>query len=290
MPSSWLELSVRTHPSALDSAANFLIEKGSPGVVLGKARVKAYFPRENGRAAPILGETRRFLRRLARFFPGGEASELRWRILPERDWNRSWRSFFSPQKIGRRFLVAPPWDVPGRPGRRLPIVIEPGQAFGTGTHATTRGCLELIEQVDRLLGKKRYIALDVGTGSGILAIALAKLGAAGVVALDNDPLALKAAGENLRRNGVAGKVRLSRAGVARLKKKFSLVVANLTAGTILEIAEPLCRRVSAGGFLILSGILEPQAEEVLRHPAMTRFRLLRRRREGEWATFLLRRA
>jgi ribosomal protein L11 methyltransferase len=168
------------------------------------------------------------------------------------------------------------------------ITIEPGMAFGTGTHATTRGCMEFIEVVAGRLGGKNYSALDVGTGSGILSIALALSGAEEIRAIDNDPLALQVARENLRANGVAQRIRLSGARMRAIKRKFDVVVANLTAETILELSSDLENKVAAKRFLILSGILHQKADLVTRRLA-ARFRVLKRKRSREWVTLLLQR-
>jgi ribosomal protein L11 methyltransferase len=170
------------------------------------------------------------------------------------------------------------------------IIIEPGMAFGTGTHATTRGCMEFIEKVAPTLRARSLRALDVGTGSGILAIALAKSGAKRVWALDNDPVALKVARENLRLNGVHKQVRLVGSKLNQIKTKFPVVVANITAETILELVSALRNKVAPGGFLILSGILNPRANDVVRRFTLAGFCVAACKREKEWATLLLRRA
>lgn len=288
MPPSWLQLSLRTDPSVLDAVSNFLIERGSPGVVIKKNEVQAYFACA-GDSGAIRRDVQRFLRGMRSVCPEVGAVPVRWRVLKDRNWNRSWRRFFSPQRVGQAFLVAPPWATPPRLHRRHLITIEPGMAFGTGTHATTRGCMAFIARATRALRGKRITALDVGTGSGILAIALAKLGALKVWALDNDPIALSVARENIQRNSVAERVHLSRSPLNRVRKLFPLVVANLTAGTILSLAAPLAKRVSPKGFLILSGILQPQAKDVLPYFRSHGFRLLRQKREKEWVTLLLKR-
>ncbi len=173
--------------------------------------------------------------------------------------------------------------------RRQVITIDPGMAFGTGTHATTRGCLEFIEQVAARFHGDSFTALDVGAGSGILSIGLAKLGAKEVWALDNDPVALQAARKNLSANGVENIVHLSATALNRLRKSFPLVVANLTAETILALSKALQKKVAPTGFLILSGILKTKATLVIGHFADQGFRLLRRKAEKEWVTLLLRR-
>ncbi|HEX6172423.1 MAG TPA: 50S ribosomal protein L11 methyltransferase [Candidatus Binatia bacterium] len=287
MTSSWLQLSLRTDPSALDAVSNFLIERGSPGVVINKNQVQAYFACAED-TATIRRDVQRFLRGIRGMYPEIGEDQLRWRVLKDRNWNYSWRRFFSPQKVGQVFLVAPPWAKLPPLGRRHLIVIEPGMAFGTGTHATTRGCMEFIERIARSLGTEPFTALDVGTGSGILAIALAKVGASKVWALDNDPVALKVARENIACNGVEKIVSCSASPLNRLRT-FGVVVANLTAETITALAEPLVKRVAPAGYLILSGILTPKSDQLVRHFDSRGFRLIKLKKEKEWATMLLKR-
>jgi ribosomal protein L11 methyltransferase len=184
--------------------------------------------------------------------------------------------------------VTPPWAASPPFRRRQVITIEPGMAFGTGTHATTRGCMEFIEKVAASFHGSKFNALDVGTGSGILAIALAKLGASRVWAIDTDPVALKVAGENLRCNQVQDKIQLSGSQLSRIRKSFPVVVANLTAETIIDLAETLEKRVAPQGFLIISGILNPKTKQVINQFAAN-FTVAKRKQEKEWMTLLLRR-
>jgi ribosomal protein L11 methyltransferase len=286
VPSAWLQVSVRADPSALDVIADFLIERGSPGVVLRKREVQGYFAGA-GRRPELRRDLQRFLRGIRAIYPEIDEKPLRWRLIKERNWNSAWQKFFTPQRIGRSFMVCPPWLAPpALKGRHL-ITIEPGLAFGTGTHATTRCCMEFIEKVAGSFGRGRFDALDVGTGSGILSIALIKSGAKRVWAIDNDPVALKVARVNLLANDAARNVRLSGAGPRQIRRSFSLVVANLTAETILDNGDGLAARVAPGGFLILSGILHKMARGVLGYFAERGFALLKRKREKEWVTLLL---
>ncbi len=288
MPTSWLQLSVRADPAAFDAVSNFLIERGSPGVVIKKREVQAYFPRA-WEAETIGRDVRRFLRGLSDLYSHGGEPRLQWQLVKDEDWNFSWRRFIKPQKVGRFFWVSPPWLAPPKFRRRQVITIEPGMAFGTGAHATTRGCLEFIERAVDALGGARFSALDVGSGSGILAIALAKLGAKRVWAVDNDPVALRVARENLRCNGVEKNVYLSRTELSRIRNSFPVVVANLTAETILDLAAALEKKVARKGFLILSGILRQKAHDIRRRFTSTGFRVAARKREKEWVTLLLKR-
>ena len=289
MPSVWLQVSIRADPSALDVIANFLIERGSPGAVLRKCEVQGYFAADGN--TRLFGDVRRYLRSLKKFYPGVNEKALRWRRVKERNWNRSWQKFFTPQRIGRRFLVCPPWQPPPALRGRHLITIEPGLAFGTGTHATTRACMEFLEKVVELSlsGSESFDALDVGTGSGILSIALVKLGARKVWAIDNDPVAVKVARVNFDANKVAGNVRVSGTTLRQIRQSFTLVVANLTAETILELAEGLANKVAPGGFLILAGILCHKLPDVMRPFTAAGFQVLQRKREKEWVALLLRR-
>lgn len=283
---SWLQLSLKAPHSALDSISNFLVERGSPGVILKRDEVQAFFVSSEKRSL-LKGDIQRFLRGISEIYPGIRRQQLRWKILRERNWNSSWQRFFPPQKVGKSFWITPPWVAPSLfPGRRV-IIIEPGMAFGTGMHPTTRCCLEFLEEVATSLTQKNITALDVGTGSGILAIALAKMGVSDVLALDNDAIALKAARLNVRRNRVEGAVRLSNSGPERVRKSFMVVVANLTAETIIELAHVLEKKVSARGYLILSGILKPKAGEVVRQFFASSFRVICQKSQKEWATLLL---
>ncbi|HEY1266687.1 MAG TPA: 50S ribosomal protein L11 methyltransferase [Candidatus Binatia bacterium] len=284
VPQPWLQLSLKAPPPAHDAVANFFIERGSPGVVFARGEVRAFF--RPLQAAAVRRDVGPFLRDLRKIYPGFADKPLRWRPLAEKNWAKSWRRFFAPVKIGRTLWIAPPWIDPPK-SRRHAITIEPGMAFGTGTHSTTRACLEFIEEIMPRFDRGKLRALDIGTGSGILAIALAKFGAASVVALDNDPVALKVARDNIRVNDAARQIRLTRTKVGTLGGRFGIVVANLISETILELADALAACVAPGGYLVLSGILYWQGDEIVRRFVSARFKMVRRRRGQEWVTLLL---
>jgi ribosomal protein L11 methyltransferase len=287
VPPSWLQLSVRTGAADVDALSNFLIERGSPGVVLKKTGVDAFFVHSNDDAT-LRKDIGLFLEGIAQVSSSGEKPRVQWKIIKEQDWQNTWKRFIKPRRVGRAFWVTPPWLEPPKFRRRQVITIEPGLAFGTGTHETTRGCMECLELVADRLQRGEFTGLDVGTGSGILAIALAKLGAREIWAVDNDPVALTVAGENLRANEVATRVHLSGTKLSRIKKTFSVAVANLTAETILAMAGALEKKVAQNGYLILSGILHQRSSAIARCFA-TKFRTVKRRRTREWVTFLLQR-
>jgi ribosomal protein L11 methyltransferase len=162
--------------------------------------------------------------------------------------------------VGRRLLVAPPWDVPASPDR-LVLIIEPGRAFGTGHHGSTAGCLALLERA--LEREPAETAIDLGTGSGILAIAAARLGVGAILAIDEDPDAIAAARANAVRNGVAARIecRLDDAAVLGAAPA-PLVLANLLAAAHVRLAARFSPMLTPGGTLVLGGILDAEAEGI----------------------------
>jgi ribosomal protein L11 methyltransferase len=201
--------------------------------------------------------------------------------VPDEDWARRSQANLKAVRVGR-IVVAPPWDLPSANVRApdILVVIEPSMGFGTGHHATTRLCLQLLQELDT---KGRRV-IDVGTGSGVLAIAAAKLGAASVLALDNDRDALVNARENIARNGVAVDVR--EGDLAALDAPpADLVLANLTGAALRRQAAPLSRFVARDGALILSGFAPDESPDVLAEYA---FAAAGETRDGEWAAVLLR--
>lgn len=180
--------------------------------------------------------------------------------LDDRNWSEAWREHFRPLPVGRRLLVAPPWDVPADTDRVL-LVIEPGRAFGTGHHGSTAGCLTLIERV--VERERPSSAIDLGTGSGILAIAAVKLGVGAVLAVDNDPDAVAVAAANADVNGVASRIDCRRQDAGALAAAATpLVIANLLTAAHLRLAADYGRMLTAGGALLLGGILDAEADSV----------------------------
>ncbi len=206
-------------------------------------------------------------------------------------WNEAWKSHFHASRVSARLVVKPTWEALDPPAGAHILEIDPGQAFGTGLHATTRMCLQWL---DELLGEVRTVsrlvprALDVGTGTGILAIAMARLGVSEVWALDIDPLAVEAAGENARRNGVGDKVSVLEGSLDRLMgRPFPLIVANLTGASLQTMAEPLCGWVAPRGRLLLSGILAEERTQVCEAFEGEGLEMRGERSDEEWRAILL---
>ncbi|MEK6288113.1 MAG: 50S ribosomal protein L11 methyltransferase [Acidobacteriota bacterium] len=210
--------------------------------------------------------------------------------VPEQDWMQKWKEGFEAVEIGSRLVVAPSWKLPDKSEGRVVIQIDPGMAFGTGTHETTRLCLEAIE---------RYwhggSLLDVGTGTGILAIAAAALAAGSrVVAIDVDPQAVGVARENVAINGVSGSIELIEGqpghDLGLTGQAFDVVVANLTAEVIVALMAELAGCLAPEGLMILSGVLSELAEDVELSLGAAGCRVIERRHAGEWCALIARRA
>ncbi len=217
----------------------------------------------------------------------GLTHRLVFREVDEEDWAESWKAFFAPLRIGRRLVVKPSWrGVETRPGD-LVIELDPGMAFGTGTHPTTRLTLELIERHLR----PGASFLDVGTGSGILLIAAAKLGAGRLAGSDRDANAVRVARDNLARNGIdprrAALVQVDLAGGFR--GRFDLVAANIVEPVVIALLDELPRLLAPGGFLIASGILAGSRDALsgrLREAGLERIEI---RQEEGWIALCARR-
>jgi ribosomal protein L11 methyltransferase len=203
--------------------------------------------------------------------------------VDDEDWARRSQAELKAVKAGG-IIVAPPWDVPAGSGRRSAatvIIITPSMGFGTGHHATTRLCLELLQRID--VGGRRVI--DVGTGSGVLAIAAARLGAAAVLAVDNDPDAIQNARENVSANDVGQIVEVRLAGLSDTFDRADLILANLTGATLTTHAERLQGLAAPGGDAILSGFGAAESHGLA--SAWIGWSVTDRKREGDWAAIAL---
>lgn len=208
---------------------------------------------------------------------------LRVREVDDADWTDAWREHYVPQRIGR-ILVVPSWNVVEARDDEVSIVLDPGMAFGTGLHPTTRGCLELLQELEPMPQR----GLDVGCGSGILSVAALRLGAENVVAVDIDALAVDATRANAERNGLAERVE-TRAGTLDpvAEERFPLVMANLVAAVLIELAPRLAAHLAPGGTLLASGIIEPRADEVIGAMEAVGLHVVRRRDDGDWVSVAL---
>jgi ribosomal protein L11 methyltransferase len=216
------------------------------------------------------------------------------RLRDDTGWAEAWKAHFEPLQIGKRLWIVPTWRpdfVP--PEGALVLRMDPGMAFGTGQHATTRGCLELLVD-DGIAERSRGAVLDVGCGSGVLGIVCAQLGASDVYGIDIDELAVKATLENAALGRLAKHVRASTTPLADVPGTYGLVIANILAHVLEELADQLLSRVERNGVLVLSGILHDQAPSLRKHFEARAAVLGRRldavgmRERGDWVSFAVR--
>ncbi len=283
----WIAVSVTVPEKYADAVSNFLIEQDTKGIEecnggAGKQLLKAYLPFEKRES--ILRRLRRYLNSLQAFSPSAIPFLVQVASFQEEDWSRNWKRFFKPVQVSSRFVVKAPWSRVRLKKGQIAIDIHPGMAFGTGTHATTRLCIKALERVPL----KASTVLDLGTGSGILSIAAARLGAAEVLGTDTDAVAVENARENVLRNGVSEKIMIRKGGIGGIRKGFDVIVANIDHKNLRRMAGPLNRHLKDSGFLILSGILLKQKDDLLRrYREAGSFRLMVQLQEEEWACLIL---
>jgi ribosomal protein L11 methyltransferase len=278
---NWSEFSVRADEQMATGIGNRLLDLGAQGLILddgdiigehslydGEERittVKTYFPAETAGEIRQLLDT--YIESLKSLFPESAEPEVTVKTLEGEDWAHTWKRFFKPTEVAKGVVVKPTWEAYTPKGDELIIELDPGLAFGTGQHNTTRLCIDAIRRFashEELMGARRisHNALDVGTGSGILAILAAKVGIPRVVAIDNDPIAVEVAQENVDLNKVDAHVTVLETPLEQLDETFDLVIANILAETLIDMREALMARLNVGGYLILSGILRNKASDV----------------------------
>ena len=248
----------------------------------GEATVRAFLP------APLAPRERRTLRRRLSALPlRGPLPRLRYRPVEDLDWSELWREHFTTLRIGR-LVVHPSWE-PAEDGEALAISLDPGQAFGTGQHPTTRLCLAAMER-ECAAGDA---VLDLGTGSGVLALAAARLGASRVDALDTDPDAVEAAHENVRRNGLEERVQVARGSLHPehgAEGEYDLVVANISSGVVSELLPAMARTLRPGGRVALSGFMADRAQEVVAAARGVGLAEVAVEQDEEWCAVIARKA
>lgn len=217
---------------------------------------------------------------------GTIANNFETDIIENSNWATNWKQYFKPQRIGRHFVVYPSWNPPEerQPEDHL-LLIDPGQAFGTGQHESTRLCIELMETLD-LRGIQ---VADVGCGSGILSIVAAMLGTSSVVGCDIDPVAVETAAANAERNQVTARTSFYRGTVSAVSAEapLDLVLANLLADILVDLHDDLISLMRPNGKMIWSGIIEERQSEIESLIRSTGLRIVRKMQQGEWVAYLL---
>lgn len=299
----WIEVSLSVDGEAAEAVSELLRRFGHQGVVIeqedippetwddGRAEpphhltVRAYFVADR-RTEETKYQIETALGHMSLMYPMPTPV---YRFVDDADWAEAWKANYHPIRIGRHLLIRPEWIEDDIQADDVLISLDPGMAFGTGTHPTTQLCLEALED----LIQPDTQALDLGCGSGILSIAAARLGAAHVLALDTDPIAITATQQNARRNDVAARI-IAQEGsldlVTDANRQFDLLVVNILAHIIIRMCDELLGSVvHPGGIAIFSGIIADQAADVeaaLRHTGLKPYK---RRQSGDWVLIEARR-
>lgn len=297
---AWLELSVAADLEAVEAVSEILGRVAPVGTSVEPAFeltdeglgarvdpsrpaiVRAYLPaRDEAAVARAVGEASEALGHLQAFGlrPIGE---LTTRLVHEADWAEAWKAHFPVLRVGRRIVIRPTWRRHRREPGDVVVALDPGMAFGTGLHPTTRLCLAALESLSDRGGLSGGRVLDVGCGSGILAIAAVRLGAVAALGVDTDPIAIEATVANARRNRVARRVRARGGTLPSGAGPFDVVLANLIAGVLVPLAPLLAAELRPGGTLLASGIFadrEPEVQGAFEAAGLT---IAGRSAEGEW--------
>ena len=297
---AWLEIAVEADVEAVEAVSEIL-GRAAPGGTsvepafdlvdegLGArvdptrpATVRAYLPaRDRAAADRAVAEAEEALGHLQAFGlrPIGD---LRTRLVHETDWADAWKAYFPVLRVGRRIVIRPTWRRHRREPDDVVLALDPGMAFGTGLHPTTRLCLAMLEGVadrGRLTGAR---VLDVGCGSGILAIAALRLGAKSAVGVDTDPIATEATAANARRNRLVRRIHIRVGSVPSGEPPFDVVLANLIAGVLVPLAPDLHEELRPGGILVASGIFVDREPEVRAAFEAAGLVVEGRTMEGDW--------
>jgi len=300
----WLELTVQTHPEAVESVSELLNRYTTGGVAIEEpielidegqeyrvltgqpVKVHAYLPID-GKEEAARQQVADGLWHLSSLGPQF-VGDLQTRVVHEEDWANAWKDYYHVTHIGQRLVIRPSWREYIPMNNEVVLELDPGMAFGTGLHPTTRMCLEQIEQ--RMRPDMRV--LDVGTGSGILALAAAKLGAARVHCIDNSSVAVESAVANAEMNHMSDRVNvvlgvLDETEATRLSGQYDLVLANIIARVIGSIASNLAQVLAPGGILITSGIIEDRRHEAEQPLLATGLKLIEQVMIDDWVTLIM---
>lgn len=302
-PEQWLKIEIAAPVELMDAVVNFLAETGAQGVfqeTLGTPSqedfdevqfcdaIKAYFLHD-ARSEERIAAIQNYLKNLKEIFPDLPAPVLTTEVISDPGWGEAWKKYFKPLRVSSTIIVKPTWEKYAPSSRDIVIDIDPGLAFGTGQHPSTRLCIEALEDIMVQEGSgKTWKALDVGCGTGILGIIAAKLGAGDVICLDNDPKATEIAAENAAVNLVSDRLHIVNQDALAIKETRNLIIANLTSKLLLKLCRHLTQLLVPGGYMIISGIIEqdtPAIEASFTAAPLIQHRMLK---EKEWVCYVLR--
>ncbi|WP_010270399.1 50S ribosomal protein L11 methyltransferase [Paenibacillus senegalensis] len=318
----WYEVTVHSTEEAVEMISHFLHELGAGGVSIeesgslnrprdtslgqwyelplndipeGEAVIKGYFP-EGQDMEQLLSQLKTSISLLTGFGIDIGAAQVEMALVDEEDWANAWKQYYKPIQISDRLTIKPTWEPYDAGEEEIVLELDPGMAFGTGTHATTALCLRTLDQW--IQGGERVI--DVGTGSGVLAIAAAKLGAEHVLALDLDPVAVSSATDNAALNGLEKQITVKESDLLGVLKEqqngapgpfklpVDIVVANILADIILLFVKDVYDALSPGGLYVASGIITAKQDQVERKLVAEGFAIEQIQHEQDWVVIVAR--
>jgi len=308
---NYLEVTVTTTEEMSESLANLFWDLGAGGVVIEDPRtlrqkiedqswdaweipqelldaedieLKGYFPIDT-RLVETIAAFKSRSEEIKHLFPGGRVDIIETEVAAE-NWATSWKAFYKPEKIGERVVIKPSWEDYQEQKGDLIVEMDPGMAFGTGNHPTTAMCIRALEEYIF----PRCSVLDIGTGSGILSVTAAKLGAGKVLAVDHDPVSIDAARENVILNGVSDRVSVLQGDLAsKIEEKVDIIVANIIADVIIRLIPQTLSLLDKNSIFIASGIIKERKSDVEEALKQNLFLIEKVLHEGEWVVVIARR-
>ena len=296
---NWKKVTVIVNRITGDSVINILEELGAQGVALEELKDEkkngdyikliAYYP-NNENFSQIFSCLKNKVRKLKKFGFKVAGVEYNIELLQEKDWATSWHNYFHPLEIGKYFKVCPEWEECSSSDRYI-IKITPGMAFGIGGHESTQLVLENMENYfnDIFKNFKNINLLDIGTGTGILSIAAAKMGIENILAIDKEDAAVEAAAENIKINKVENKIKIKKLNLLELppKNKYDIILANLLTHIIINLFSRIYSLLSEEGLLILSGVTDRNKEKIYSLISEFDLSLIKKTKKGDWVSFIL---
>jgi len=308
---NWVEIKIKTSTEAVEAISNIFYEAGVMGIVIEDPKdylrpqdekwdyveipvgidfeevvVTGYLV-EDSSLAERVGEIGERMKQLPEFGLNIGRGEMAMTTVSDKDWANAWKKYYKPTHVGKRLVIKPSWETYRSNQGEIVIDLDPGMAFGTGTHETTRLCMELLEKYM----KKGFTVIDMGCGSGILSIAAGKLGASGVLAIDKDEVAVKVARQNVERNDLSPAVRVLKGDRLRdFAFKADIIAANIIADVIMDLSEEVPLKLKENGIFLASGIIKDRKISVIEALEKNGFDMVEELEKGEWVALVAKQA
>jgi ribosomal protein L11 methyltransferase len=275
----WVEIIVHMSPASLEIICPVIMELDADGIQELDDRFKIYFPADKWNK----NKETKLINTIKQYFPEFSKTSVEKITIPYEDWNESWKDSFRTFKVTEKLVIRPDWEEYLPSGDECVIVIAPKMAFGTGHHETTQLVLRMMEKYV----KKGQKVLDAGTGSGVLAIYAAMLGAKSLVAFDIDPVAIENTRENFELNKIETPHKIFAGEISQVSGRFDMLLANIDRNILLDLAQDFTARSEPGGMVILSGLLHSDRDVILNRYSELGWKLLESDRKNEWITLVM---